>query len=269
MAVLHSWGKLRSWTLSGHFHETWMHDLIHVNEALSGLPVEVSFINFEDVKKGCLKDVDVVINAGYEGSAWSGGEAWADDEVVSLLTEWVYQGGSFIGVNEPSAVRGYDTFFRMAHVLGIDEDTGARVCHGRWKFEIEEKAALIPEGVTVKTKKNVYLTGEGTKVLLADGENPLLTVNECGKGKGIYLAGFEVNAVNTRLLYQLILYAGGEELDGLYMTDNLYTECAYYAKSRQLVVINNSEQEQKTSIRTEQGSKEVALKPFETIFMEL
>ena len=63
-AVLHSWGKLRSWTLSGHFHETYMHDLIHINEALSGLPVSVEFINFEDVKAGCLEGVDVLINAG-------------------------------------------------------------------------------------------------------------------------------------------------------------------------------------------------------------
>ncbi len=271
VAVLHSWGKLRSWTLSGHFHETWMHDLIHVNEALSGLPVEVSFISFEDIKNGCLKDVDVVINAGCEGSAWSGGGAWTDDGVVSLLTEWVYRGGGYIGVNEPSAVRGYDTFFRMAHVLGIDEDTGAKVCHGRWEFELEtgKEAALVPEGVTVKTKKNLYLTDGTAKVLLADGKNPLLTVKECGKGKGIYLAGFEVNSANTRLLYQLIRYAGGEEADGLYMTDNLYTECAYYAQSRRLVVINNSEKEQKTSVRTEQGRKEVSLKPFETVFMEL
>ena len=38
VAVLHSWGGLRPWTLSGHFHETYMHDLIHINEALSGLP---------------------------------------------------------------------------------------------------------------------------------------------------------------------------------------------------------------------------------------
>lgn len=269
VAVLHSWGKLRSWTLSGHFHETWMHDLIHVNEALSGLPVEVSFINFEDMKAGCLKDVDVVINAGYAGSAWSGGDAWAEDEAVSLLTEWVYRGGSFIGINEPSAVPGYDTYFRMAHVLGIDEDTGARVCHGKWSFEVAPDCELIPEGVTVKTKKNLYLTDGKAKVLLADGQEPLLTVYECGKGKGIYLAGFELNAANTRLLYQLILYAGGEELSGLYMTDNLYTECAYYEKSGQLVVINNSDQEQKTSVRTEQGRRETVLKPYETIFMKL
>ena len=81
VAVLHYWGSMRSWSLSGHFHETYMHDLIHINEALSGLPVEVKFINFEDVKKGALEDVNVVINAGAAGSAWSGGDAWKDDEV--------------------------------------------------------------------------------------------------------------------------------------------------------------------------------------------
>ena len=52
VAVLHSWGNLRPWTLSGHFHETYMHTLIHINEALAGLPVNVKFINFDDVKNG-------------------------------------------------------------------------------------------------------------------------------------------------------------------------------------------------------------------------
>ena len=52
-----------------------MHDLIHVNEALSGLPVDVDFIGFEDVKAGALDQYDIVINAGRAGSAWSGGDA--------------------------------------------------------------------------------------------------------------------------------------------------------------------------------------------------
>ena len=64
VAVLHSWGSLRPWTLSGHFHETYMHTLIHINEALAGLPVNVKFINFDDVKNGVPDDVDVIINAG-------------------------------------------------------------------------------------------------------------------------------------------------------------------------------------------------------------
>lgn len=160
-AVLHSWGALRSWTLSGHFHETYMHDLIHINEALSGLPVDVSFLSFEDVKNGALSNVDVVINAGCAGSAWSGGDAWKDEELVTILTQWVYEGGTFLGVNEPSAAEGGDTFFRMAHVLGIDEDTGARVCHGKWTFQAYDSDGLLPDGVTLVAKENRYLT-DGT-----------------------------------------------------------------------------------------------------------
>lgn len=269
VAVLHSWGALRSWTLSGHFHETYMHDLIHINEALSGLPVDVKFISFEDVKKGALKDVDVVINAGYAGSAWSGGDNWKDDEVVTILTKWVHDGGAFIGVNEPSATEGYDTYFRMAHVLGIDEDTGARVCHGKWSFTADDTEEILPEGATVLPKEHLYLTDGKAQVLLAEDDKPLVTVNQFGKGKGIYLASFQVDLENTRMLYQLIRYAGGEGVSGLYMTDNLYTECAYYPESKKLVVINNSDKEQTATIPTEQGDKTVTIAPYDTTFMEI
>lgn len=267
VAVLHSWGAIRSWTLSGHFHETYMHDLIHINEALSGLPIDVKFISFDDVKNGDLKDVDVVINAGYAGSAWSGGDYWRDDEMVTLLTKWVYEGGAFIGVNEPSAVSDYDNYFRMAHVLGIDEDTGARVCHGKWTFEAKDNRSILPRGTTIEAKDNRYLTNAKTKVLLADGEKPLVTINDFGKGKGIYLASFQENLINTRMLYQIIRYAGGEGITGLYMTDNLYTECAYFPESKKLVVINNSDQEQKTTIPTEAGEQTVEVGAYETVFV--
>lgn len=269
VAVLHSWGALRSWTLSGHFHETYMHDLIHVNEALSGLPMDVKFISFEDVKHGALEDVDVVINAGHAGSAWSGGESWKDEGLVTTLTQWVYEGGTFLGVNEPSAVEGFDTYFRMAHVLGIDEDTGARVCHGKWSFAAEDPENIIPKGAWVKPRENLYLTDGRAQVLLADADRPVITVHSFGRGKGIYLASFQISPENTRLLYHLIRYAGGEGLSGLYMTDNLYTECAYYPESGKLVVINNSDREQTTSVPTKAGERTLAIAPYETVFIEL
>lgn len=269
VAVLHSWGALRSWTLSGHFHETYMHDLIHINEALSGLPVDVSYVSFEDVKKGALDHADVVINAGSAGSAWSGGDAWKDDELVTILTEWVHKGGTFLGVNEPSAVEGYDNYFRMAHVLGIDEDTVAYVCHGKWAFEQEDSQGIIPQGASLAARKNIRLTDGNARVLLAEGDTPAITENQFGKGKGIYLSSFQVNLVNTRLLFQLIRYAGGEGVMGEYMTDNLYTECAYYPESGKLVVINNSETQQSTTIPTEKGSKTVTIAPYDTTFVEV
>ena len=269
VAVLHYWGKLRSWTLSGHFHETYMNDLIHINEALSGLPVDVRFISFEDVKNGALADVDVVINAGFAGSAWSGGDAWKDAEVLEKLTRFVYEGGTFIGVNEPSAVEGYDSFFRMANVLGVDEDTGAKLCHGKWSFEVQQDEKLMPEGSFVKKtgdyRKGVpYLTNGKARVLAADGNVPTLTVNRFGKGYGIYLASFEKTIENTRMLLNLIRMAGGELENDLYLTDNIYTECAYYPGSGQLVVINNSDQPQTTGVQTKNGRVEISLEAYAT-----
>ena len=82
VGVLTAWGKTRSWTLSGHFHETWQNDLIHINEALSGWPVKVDYIDFEDIREQELSDYDVIINAGFAGSAWSGGEQWNDSRVL-------------------------------------------------------------------------------------------------------------------------------------------------------------------------------------------
>ena len=176
----------------------------------------------------------------------------------------------------------------MAHVLGIDKDTGARVCHGRWTFRAEDRAGLIPEGAWVMPKEELYLTDGRAEVLMASmpgmkkgntgtedsasdgtGKLPTICVNSFGKGKGIYLASFQVTPENTRMLYQLIRYAGGEGVNGVYMTDNLYTECAYYPESGKLVIINNSDREQTATIPTEQGSETVTIAAYDTVFVEL
>jgi beta-D-galactosyl-(1->4)-L-rhamnose phosphorylase len=150
----------------------------------------------------------------------------------------------------------------MAHVLGIDEDTGARVSHGKWKYDITKELGLLPDHCYIKPKKNIYLTDGKAKVLLEKDGQPVLTAYNFGKGKGIYLPSFEVSQENTRLLLNLILYASGEGFGGKYLTDNPLTECAYYPESRTLVVLNNSGTFQKTVIETEYGRKEVSLEPY-------
>lgn len=268
--VLHYWGKLRSWTLSGHFHETYMHDLIHINEALSGLPVNVSFISFEDVKNGALSDADVVINAGRALSAWSGGESWNDPELIRTINEWVYNGGVFMGVNEPSAYDGEKDYFRMASILGIDEDLGARVCHGKWAFEEDEnlKKMLIPDGTEIPVKKNLMLTDGCGVVFDSEDGIPKAVLHDFGKGKGLYLSGFELSNQSVRMLLNLLLYTKGMDLNQKYITDSYNAECAYYPKSGMLVVINNCGEEITTKVLTKNGEKEFSLKPYETQIIE-
>ncbi len=268
VAVLTFWGKLRSWTCSGHYHEHPEVDLINVIEALSGLPLDVEFISFEDVLEKGLDGYDVVINAGFAGSAWSGGYKWTDDEVVTALTKFVYDGGAFIGVGEPSAVKGYDTYFRMAHVLGMDKDTGARISHGKYSFEVEYDDAIV-SGTTVDPDDKVYITDGDTKVLMADNGVPTITKHKFGKGAGVYLASFRHDEINNRTLLNLILTAAGGSLDRMYMTDNALCECCYYPDGKQLVVINNAETEQTTTVKTEAGDKTVTLAAFDTAIINL
>lgn len=260
--VLTAWGRLRSWTCSGHFHECKGVDLINVIESLAGLPFDVEFISLDDIKTGGVPtDADVIINAGAAYSAWSGGEEWSIDCIADKITEWTYNGGVFIGVNEPSAINGYDTYFRTAHILGIDCDTGAKISHGRFSFE-EEKPREIVDGTKIPLKKNLYLTDEYTRVLLAQGDTPLITTHPFGKGVGIYLAGFEYNAINTKTLFNLILTGTGESLNQKYVADNPFTECCYFPSSGKLIAINNSSDVQSTRIDTDFGLKEISIEPY-------
>ena len=74
--------------------------LNHVNEALAGLPLDVEYISFDGIRaNGIPEDVKVIINCGILDSAW-GGDNWKDPSVVSAITEWVAQGGGFIGIEE-------------------------------------------------------------------------------------------------------------------------------------------------------------------------
>ncbi len=123
VAVLTAWGKLRSWVYVGHFIHGM--ELYEVTESLAGLPVEVSFISFGDIlDQGIPKDVDVVINAGKAGTAWSGGEHWKNEKIIEAITMWVADGGGFIGIGEPSACQFSGQYFQLSHKLGVDRDTG-------------------------------------------------------------------------------------------------------------------------------------------------
>jgi len=242
IAILHSLGVLRSWTLSGHFHETDRFILIHVLESLSGLPFDVKFISFDDVKNKNLNDIDIIISAGEAGDSWSGGVCWKDSVIIENLTKWVHNGGIFFGIGEPSALEEYNTFLRMALVLGVDIDNGERACHSKWAFDINPVDGLVPAGSEIRTRENVILTDGKASVLDAEKNTPTITINEFGKGKGIYCSNFSASQPNTRLLLNLILYTSTGNIEAEGLTDDLHTECAVYPDAGKLVFVNNSEQ---------------------------
>ena len=158
----------------------------------------------------------------------------------------------------------------MAQVLGIDEDTGARVCHGRWRYTLDEETQklLIPEGADVPGRQYLMLTDGKARVLAEKNGIPAAVINDFGKGKGIYLSGFSLSNANARMLLNLMLYGMGLPLNQNYLTDNPDAECAYYPGTGKLVVINNSDRQVRTKVQTENGVREFTLAAFETVIEE-
>ena len=74
-----------------------------VLECLSGMPFEVEFISFDDVRNGIPDQIKVIINVGDAYTAFSGAENWIDEKVLTNIRRFVDQGGGFIGVGEPTA----------------------------------------------------------------------------------------------------------------------------------------------------------------------
>lgn len=91
-------------------------------EALSGASVDVSFISFDDIiNDGVPEGVDVIINAGDAGTSFSGGEVWKNETLITRIREFVYNGGGFVGVGEPTAVHHQGRFFQLGDIWVLKE----------------------------------------------------------------------------------------------------------------------------------------------------
>ncbi len=264
VAILNSWGKKRSWMCHMVAHELWYQQVYSyqgVYEALSGLGVDVKFISFDDIlANGIDKDIDVILNVGDEGTAFSGAEYWANEKVVTMLRKWVDEGHGFIGVGEPTAKQKGGKFFQLSDVLGVDKEKGFTLSED--KYNINKKAHFITEDVVGEidygeSMKNVYAL-DGADVLDIEisprfkrnvnvGEVKL-AANTFGGGRGVYIAGLPYSPQNSRLLLRAMFWACGKEkeLKKAFST-NVEVDCTYYPESKKYAVVNNTAVEQKTT----------------------
>ena len=269
VAVLHTWGRLRSWTLSGHFHETDANILIHLNEALSGLPVEVSFLSFEDVRNGALKNADVVINAGRRGDAWSGGDAWKSPELVTEITRFVHEGGCLIGAGEPSAADGLDTGLALSPLFGVDLDHGEYACHMSWPFETEKVPPFPVRAEALSATPGIRVTAPDTAVLAEENGTPTLTLRSFGRGRAVYLGGFTYSPSAARMLLDLLLALTGTDGRAAGLSGHPLVEAAWFPADRTLLVMSSSNEPLETVVRCPAGDVPVRLRPLETRFLAL
>ncbi len=140
VAVLNCWGKMRAWGCHMVHHALYQkqnYSYAGIIEALSGAPLDVRFISFDDIRKNpdILKDIDVIINVGDADTAHTGGENWTDPDILSAIRKFVYDGGGFIGVGEPSGHQYEGRFFQLASLLGVEKETGFTLNYDKYNWE--------------------------------------------------------------------------------------------------------------------------------------
>ncbi|NCB33378.1 MAG: 1,3-beta-galactosyl-N-acetylhexosamine phosphorylase [Erysipelotrichia bacterium] len=255
VAVLSSWGHVRSW-MNNQVHHSIYHREIYsyvgVIECLSGMPLDVEFIDFDDVKNGLDPSIRVIINAGDRDTSWSGAEYWLDESVITALRKFVHDGGGFIGVGEPTAIQHQGAFFQLRDVLGVDEEVGFSLSTDKYNdcnpdhFIMRDLSEPLDFG---EGQNRVYAYGENYQILAMDREYTQMAVNSFGKGRSVYFAGLPYSPQNCRLLLRAIYYAAHQEESMLeYFVTNPDTEIAAYEKNGLAAVINNTDRMQKTSV---------------------
>ena len=220
----------------------------------------VKFLSFDDIKADpdCLKGIDVIINVGDGDTAHTGGAVWEDAEISSAIKSFVWNGGGFIGVGEPSGHQYQGRFIQLAQVLGVEKETGFTLGYDKYNWD-EHPGHFITADCTGPVnfgegKKSMYAL-PGAEILVQREKEVQLAVNGYGEGRGVYISGLPYTFENSRLLYRAILWSAHDE-DSLnkWFSTNFNVEVHAFVKNGKYCVVNNTYEPQQTTVYRGDGS---------------
>ena len=263
VAVLNCWGKMRAWGCHMVHHALYYkqnYSYAGVIEMLSGAPFDVKFISFEDIKHDphLLDSLDVIINVGDADTAHTGGIWWEDPEISSAIRKFVWNGGGFIGVGEPSGHPYQGHILQMASVLGVEEENGFTLNYDKYNWEEHPDHFILQDADRPidfgEGKRNIYAL-EGTEVLVQRNKEVQMAAHDFGKGRAVYISGVPYSFANSRTLYRAILWsAHSEEELHTWFSSNYNVEVHAYVKNGKYCVVNNTYEPQDTTVYTTDGN---------------
>ncbi len=262
VAILNCWGKMRAWGNHMVHHAIYHRETYSyagIIEALSGAPFDVKFISFDDIRNNpaILDDIDVLMNIGDADTAYTGGDNWLDETVITAVKKFIYEGGGFIGVGEPAAHQHEGHFFQLATVMGVERENGFTL--NMDKYNWDEHDHFIKEDCTKEIdfgegEKNIYAL-DGTQILVQRNKEVQMAVNEFGSGRCVYISGLPYSFENSRILYRSIIWASHDEENlHKWFSTNFNVEVHAYVKNGKYCVVNNTYEPQSTTVYKGDGS---------------
>ena len=263
VAVLNCWGKMRAWGCHMVHHALYYkknYSYSGVIEMLSGAPFDVRFISFEDIKNdpNLLDDIDVVINVGDADTAHTGGIWWEDPAISSAIRRFVWNGGGFIGVGEPSGHQYQGHFLQMASVLGVEKETGLTLNYDKYNWEEHPDHFILKDAQSPidfgEGQKSIYALPD-TEILVQRDKEVQMAVHSFGEGRAVYISGVPYSFANSRTLYRAILWsAHAEDELHTWFSSNYNVEVHAYVKNGKYCVVNNTYEPQDTTVYTTDGN---------------
>ncbi len=278
VAILNSWGKVRSWQTHMVAHALWykqIYSYLGILESLSGMNVDVVFINFDDIKNGVDPSVDVIINAGDENTAFSGGKNWDNPQTVATLRKWVAEGHGLIGVGDPSAFLKGGNYFQLAQVFGVERELGFSLSTDKYFHTITKEHFITKDNVEPmdfgESKQNVYALNENVEILSYENKEIQLSAHQYGKGRAVYMSGAPFSEQNARILQRALYYCANKEEELYrYFATNIYCEVHAYEEKGKMAVVNNANSTQTTTVYDKKGDTfELTLAPCEIKWFDI
>lgn len=279
VAVLDCWGKLRSWqafTVAHALTYKQTHSFYGVLEALSGMAVDVEFLSFDDViGSGIDPSIDVIVNCGSHGTAFSGGERWRDPRLVSTMRSWIRDGGGFVGVGEPTATPYQGRYFQLADCFGVEREMSQSLSVDKYHYGVAADHFITADVSGPldfgESTRDVYTLDENTQVLEYSNGEVHAAALTAGRGRAVYLAGLPFSTQNTRLLLRSLYWAAGHEADlTTWFATNPECEVSYYPDAGVYCVANISDRSQTTTVHLTEGRTEtLRLAPHELVWRDV
>ncbi len=278
VAVLNSWGKMRSWGCHMVHHALYQkqnYSYAGIIEALSGAPFDVKFISFDDIRENpdVLKGIDVIINVGDGDTAHTGGAEWEDPAISAAIRGFVHNGGGFIGVGEPSGHQYQGHYLQLSNLLGVEKETGFTLNYDKYNWA-QDPGHFILADTTKEVdfgegKKNIYAL-DGAQILVQKDKEVQMAVNSFGSGRSVYISGLPYSFENSRILYRAILWsAHGEEILNKWFSSNFNVEVHAFVKNGKYCVVNNTYEPQDTTVYTDSSSSDLHLEANEIRWYEI
>lgn len=255
VGILNAYGAQRAWP-----REFTVNASQRIWAGLADLPIEVEWVSFDDLSNGVPADLDVLINAGEPGSAWSGGAEW-NTQVVSVIEQFVSGGGGFIGIDAPGVTDGE---CRLGDLLGLaymgpaSPDAAAGIFNAYDKVRLflsanpgsdgfalnlsTEAATMIGTGQNIGwvTANTVMQTADASVERLDSGSGAVaFSRRDYGHGAAWYVRNVPTTETGYDFLKKLIFTAAGKQSCLEQLDCPTAGACVYYYPFERVLIAFN------------------------------